>query len=114
DGGADWVGVDETSLGRTKPPDEDCDGRAAPLPDPETADEAQPDRITRTIAGTAARRTTSHRMPCRRHTRSAWPRARVEDVPSDAKPIDELDGRLLRELDAAPRVGVLELARRLG
>jgi DNA-binding Lrp family transcriptional regulator len=28
--------------------------------------------------------------------------------------IDELDVRLLRELDAAPRVGVLELSRRLG
>ena len=31
-----------------------------------------------------------------------------------AKPIDELDVRLLRELDANPRVGVLELSRRLG
>jgi DNA-binding Lrp family transcriptional regulator len=31
-----------------------------------------------------------------------------------AAPIDELDARLLRELDAAPRVGVLELSRRLG
>ena len=31
-----------------------------------------------------------------------------------AEPIDELDARLLRELDAAPRVGVLELSRRLG
>jgi len=31
-----------------------------------------------------------------------------------AKPIDELDARLLRELDADPRVGVLELSRRLG
>ncbi|MDP9117860.1 MAG: Lrp/AsnC family transcriptional regulator [Actinomycetota bacterium] len=32
----------------------------------------------------------------------------------DADPeIDELDSRLLRELDAAPRVGVLELSRRL-
>jgi DNA-binding Lrp family transcriptional regulator len=28
--------------------------------------------------------------------------------------IDELDARLLRELDASPRVGVLELSRRLG
>ncbi|MBV9593419.1 MAG: Lrp/AsnC family transcriptional regulator [Actinobacteria bacterium] len=28
--------------------------------------------------------------------------------------IDELDARLLRELDQAPRVGVLELSRRLG
>ncbi|MCU1657054.1 MAG: transcriptional regulator, AsnC family [Pseudonocardiales bacterium] len=28
--------------------------------------------------------------------------------------IDHLDARLLRELDAAPRVGVLELSRRLG
>jgi DNA-binding Lrp family transcriptional regulator len=28
--------------------------------------------------------------------------------------LDELDARLLRELDAAPRVGVLELSRRLG
>lgn len=28
--------------------------------------------------------------------------------------VDELDARLLRELDAAPRVGVLELSRRLG
>jgi DNA-binding Lrp family transcriptional regulator len=28
--------------------------------------------------------------------------------------IDELDARLLRELDAAPRVGVLEVSRRLG
>ena len=28
--------------------------------------------------------------------------------------IDELDARLLRELDEAPRVGVLELSRRLG
>jgi DNA-binding Lrp family transcriptional regulator len=33
----------------------------------------------------------------------------------DAEPrLDELDARLLRELDAAPRVGVLELSRRLG
>ncbi len=30
------------------------------------------------------------------------------------EPIDGLDARLLRELDAAPRVGVLELSRRLG
>jgi DNA-binding Lrp family transcriptional regulator len=30
------------------------------------------------------------------------------------KPLDELDARLLRALDAAPRVGVLELSRRLG
>jgi DNA-binding Lrp family transcriptional regulator len=28
--------------------------------------------------------------------------------------LDDLDARLLRELDAAPRVGVLELSRRLG
>ena len=28
--------------------------------------------------------------------------------------MDELDARLLRELDAAPRVGVLEISRRLG
>jgi DNA-binding Lrp family transcriptional regulator len=28
--------------------------------------------------------------------------------------LDELDARLLRELDEAPRVGVLELSRRLG
>src|SRR5579875_1265924 len=28
--------------------------------------------------------------------------------------VDELDTRLIRELDAAPRVGVLELSRRLG
>ncbi len=32
----------------------------------------------------------------------------------DASRLDELDVRLLRELDAAPRVGVLELSRRLG
>ena len=31
-----------------------------------------------------------------------------------ANGIDDLDARLLRELDAAPRVGVLELSRRLG
>jgi DNA-binding Lrp family transcriptional regulator len=31
-----------------------------------------------------------------------------------ARRLDELDARLLRELDAAPRVGVLELSRRLG
>lgn len=31
-----------------------------------------------------------------------------------ARPIDELDARLLRELDESPRVGVLELSRRLG
>ena len=31
-----------------------------------------------------------------------------------ANGIDELDARLLHELDAAPRVGVLELSRRLG
>lgn len=31
-----------------------------------------------------------------------------------ARSIDELDARLLAELDAAPRVGVLELSRRLG
>jgi DNA-binding Lrp family transcriptional regulator len=30
------------------------------------------------------------------------------------KPLDDLDARLLRALDAAPRVGVLELSRRLG
>lgn len=33
---------------------------------------------------------------------------------SSDEPIDPLDARLLRELDAAPRVGVLELSRRLG
>ena len=31
-----------------------------------------------------------------------------------AQRVDELDARLLRELDAAPRAGVLELSRRLG
>jgi DNA-binding Lrp family transcriptional regulator len=31
-----------------------------------------------------------------------------------SRPLDDLDARLLRELDAAPRVGVLELSRRLG
>ena len=30
------------------------------------------------------------------------------------RPIDALDARLLRELDAEPRMGVLELSRRLG
>jgi DNA-binding Lrp family transcriptional regulator len=34
--------------------------------------------------------------------------------PSTTRRLDELDARLLRELDAAPRVGVLELSRRLG
>jgi DNA-binding Lrp family transcriptional regulator len=32
----------------------------------------------------------------------------------DRRRIDDLDARLLRELDEAPRVGVLELSRRLG
>jgi DNA-binding Lrp family transcriptional regulator len=32
----------------------------------------------------------------------------------DPRRVDELDARLLRELDTAPRVGVLELSRRLG
>ncbi|MGN6607447.1 MAG: Lrp/AsnC family transcriptional regulator [Jatrophihabitans sp.] len=31
-----------------------------------------------------------------------------------SRPIDDLDARLLRALDEAPRVGVLELSRRLG
>jgi DNA-binding Lrp family transcriptional regulator len=35
-------------------------------------------------------------------------------VPPDDSDLDRLDARLLRELDAAPRVGVLELSRRLG
>jgi DNA-binding Lrp family transcriptional regulator len=35
-------------------------------------------------------------------------------VPTDDSDLDRLDARLLRELDAAPRVGVLELSRRLG
>ena len=35
-------------------------------------------------------------------------------MPGDATRIDELDARLLRALDAAPRVGVLEISRRLG
>jgi DNA-binding Lrp family transcriptional regulator len=35
-------------------------------------------------------------------------------VPEGRAGIDELDARLLHELDAAPRVGVLELSRRLG
>jgi DNA-binding Lrp family transcriptional regulator len=37
-------------------------------------------------------------------------------VPDTDKPrrVDELDARLLRELDVSPRVGVLELSRRLG
>ncbi|HET6876461.1 MAG TPA: Lrp/AsnC family transcriptional regulator [Jatrophihabitans sp.] len=37
-------------------------------------------------------------------------------MPSRSEPrrIDELDARLLRELDESPRVGVLELSRRLG
>ena len=34
--------------------------------------------------------------------------------PSRARRVDELDARLLRALDEAPRVGVLELSRRLG
>jgi DNA-binding Lrp family transcriptional regulator len=33
---------------------------------------------------------------------------------ADRSHLDPLDARLLRELDAAPRVGVLELSRRLG
>jgi DNA-binding Lrp family transcriptional regulator len=37
----------------------------------------------------------------------------VPDQPHH-QPLDELDARLLTELDAAPRVGVLELSRRLG
>lgn len=32
----------------------------------------------------------------------------------DARGIDDLDARLLKELDAAPKAGVLELSRRLG
>jgi DNA-binding Lrp family transcriptional regulator len=35
-------------------------------------------------------------------------------VPAASRTVDDLDARLLRELDAAPRVGVLELSRRLG
>lgn len=35
-------------------------------------------------------------------------------MPIDDRGVDTLDARLLRELDAAPRVGVLELSRRLG
>jgi DNA-binding Lrp family transcriptional regulator len=35
-------------------------------------------------------------------------------MPGPHRPLDDLDARLLRELDAAPRVGVLELSRRLG
>jgi DNA-binding Lrp family transcriptional regulator len=35
-------------------------------------------------------------------------------MPAQHPPLDDLDARLLRELDAAPRVGVLELSRRLG
>jgi DNA-binding Lrp family transcriptional regulator len=35
-------------------------------------------------------------------------------MPSTERGLDELDVRLLRELVAAPRVGVLELSRRLG
>jgi DNA-binding Lrp family transcriptional regulator len=35
-------------------------------------------------------------------------------MPAPHPPLDDLDARLLRELDAAPRVGVLELSRRLG
>jgi DNA-binding Lrp family transcriptional regulator len=31
-----------------------------------------------------------------------------------SRPVDDLDARLLRALDEAPRVGVLELSRRLG
>ncbi|MDT4916971.1 MAG: hypothetical protein QOI15_2821 [Pseudonocardiales bacterium] len=40
----------------------------------------------------------------------------AEPVPGSEweRRIDELDARLLRELDASPRVGVLELSRRLG
>lgn len=38
---------------------------------------------------------------------------RGTERPSDRR-VDDLDVRLLRELDAAPRVGVLELSRRLG
>jgi DNA-binding Lrp family transcriptional regulator len=34
--------------------------------------------------------------------------------PDKARRVDDLDARLLRELDAAPRAGVLELSRRLG
>jgi DNA-binding Lrp family transcriptional regulator len=34
--------------------------------------------------------------------------------PDRSSRIDELDARLLRELDESPRVGVLELSRRLG
>src|SRR5580765_4090326 len=40
-------------------------------------------------------------------------RSTSELMPSPGKPIDELDARLLRALDEAPRVGVLELSRRL-
>ena len=39
---------------------------------------------------------------------------RVPEPRRSGDSVDELDARLLRELDAAPRVGVLELSRRLG
>jgi DNA-binding Lrp family transcriptional regulator len=35
-------------------------------------------------------------------------------IRTDERRIDDLDARLLHELDASPRVGVLELSRRLG
>jgi DNA-binding Lrp family transcriptional regulator len=35
-------------------------------------------------------------------------------VPTGSPVLDDLDARLLRQLDTAPRVGVLELSRRLG
>ena len=64
---------------------------------------------------------TAHSMPPDRPSRkrgavNGTALCQAGPVPSseDARRVDDLDARLLRELDESPRVGVLELSRRLG
>ncbi|HEV7193451.1 MAG TPA: Lrp/AsnC family transcriptional regulator [Jatrophihabitantaceae bacterium] len=78
-------------------------------PEPDVVEE-QLVRITSTDVMAAVAASTGPR-PWARMARSCQA-AGMAKAPTDV--LDELDARLLRELDAAPRVGVLELSRRLG
>jgi DNA-binding Lrp family transcriptional regulator len=73
--------------------------------------ELQPASITAVAASSPARaRMDADCAPIRARTCQSGAVA----VRQPTRSVDELDARLLRELDAAPRVGVLELSRRLG
>jgi DNA-binding Lrp family transcriptional regulator len=77
-----------------------------------------PAAIISAVSVSARIELTAHKHACRRRSTEAAAPAVCQAGPvpgiDRARMVDELDARLLRELDESPRVGVLELSRRLG